>query len=341
MCPVIYMGRKIYKMQIVEEETKKLISIENLKKYFAIKQGLFSSPMYVKAVDDISFHIPKNSIFGIVGESGSGKTTIGRTILRLIEPTSGVIKYLSTNITSLNPKELRMFRRKMQIVSQDPYNSLHPRKLVKNIIGEGLQIHFKLSSEEIYHRVKDILEQVGLREEHMFRYAHEFSGGQRQRIAVARALVLKPEFLVLDEPTSALDVSVQAVILKMLKSLRQEFSLTYLFITHDLAVIDYMADYVAVMYLGQILEIGTKNELFSSPMHPYTLILLNSIPHPDPRMKKKKVLPRGEIPSPINPPSGCRFHTRCPYMKNICSKQEPEIREISKGHFVKCHFPLD
>jgi len=237
-------------MQIVEEETKNIITVENLKKYFAIKQGLFSSPMYVKAVDDISFHIPKNSIFGIVGESGSGKTTIGRTILRLIEPTSGIIKYLSTNITSLNATELRIFRRKMQIVSQDPYNSLHPRKLVKNIIGEGLQIHFKLSSEEIYHRVKDILEQVGLREEHMFRYAHEFSGGQRQRIAVARALVLKPQFLVLDEPTSALDVSVQAVILKMLKSLRQEFALTYLFITHDLAVIDYMADYVAVMYLG-------------------------------------------------------------------------------------------
>ncbi|MBE3095401.1 MAG: ABC transporter ATP-binding protein, partial [Actinobacteria bacterium] len=243
-------------MQTVKakEETKNLISVEHLKKYFAVKQGLFSSARYVKAVDDISFNIPKNSVFGIVGESGSGKTTIGRTILRLIEPVSGVIRYLSTDITSLNARELRIFRRKMQIISQDPYNSLHPRKLVKNIIGEGLQIHFKLSSEEIYQRVKDILEQVGLREEHMFRYAHEFSGGQRQRIAVARALVLKPEFLVLDEPTSSLDVSVQAVILKMLKSLKRDFSLTYLFITHDLAVIDYMADYMAVMYLGQIME---------------------------------------------------------------------------------------
>jgi len=321
-------------------ETKNLISIEHLKKYFAVKQGLFSSAKYVKAVDDISFNIPKNSVFGIVGESGSGKTTIGRTILRLIEPISGVIRYLSTDITSLNVRELRVFRRKMQIVSQDPYNSLHPRKLVKNIIGEGLQIHFKLSSEEIYQRVKDILEQVGLREEHMFRYAHEFSGGQRQRIAVARSLVLKPEFLVLDEPTSALDVSVQAVILKMLKSLKRDFSLTYLFITHDLAVIDYMADYMAVMYLGQIMEIGSKNDIFLSPMHPYTFLLLNSIPHPDPRKKKKKVLPKGEIPSPIDPPQGCRFHTRCPYMKDKCVKEEPEIREIGKGHLIKCHFPL-
>ncbi|RXG63499.1 ABC transporter ATP-binding protein, partial [Candidatus Atribacteria bacterium 1244-E10-H5-B2] len=200
-------------------ETKNLIYIEHLKKYFSVKRGLFSSPEYVKAVDDVSFAIPQNSTFGIVGESGSGKTTIGRTMLRLIEPTSGVIQYLSTDITSLNKRELRIFRRKMQIVSQDPYNSLHPRKLVKNIIGEGLQIHFNLSSEENYKRVRDILEQVGLREEHMFRYPHEFSGGQRQRISVARALVLKPEFLILDEPTSALDVSVQAVILKMFKDL--------------------------------------------------------------------------------------------------------------------------
>ena len=321
-------------------EIKNLISIEHLKKYFAIKQGLFSSAKYVKAVDDISFNIPKNSVFGIVGESGSGKTTIGRTILRLIEPVSGVIRYLSTDITSLNARELRIFRRKMQIVSQDPYNSLHPRKLVKNIIGEGLQIHFKLSSEEIHKKVRDILEQVGLREEHMFRYPHEFSGGQRQRISVARALVLKPEFLVLDEPTSSLDVSVQAVILKMFKDLKRDFSLTYLFITHDLAVIDYMTDYMAVMYLGQIMEVGSKDDIFLSPKHPYTILLLNSIPYPNPRKKKKKVLPKGEIPSPIDPPPGCRFHTRCPYMKDKCVKEEPEIREISKGHLVKCHFPL-
>ena len=324
----------------IEVKTKNLICIEHLKKYFFVRRGLFSSSKNVKAVDNVSFDIPKNSTFGIVGESGSGKTTIGRTILRLIEPTSGVIRYLSTDITSLNKRELRIFRRKMQIVSQDPYNSLHPRKLVKNIIGEGLQIHFNLSSEEIHKKVRDILEQVGLREEHMFRYPHEFSGGQRQRISVARALVLKPEFLILDEPTSSLDVSVQAVILKMFKDLKRDFSLTYLFITHDLAVIDYMTDYMAVMYLGQIMEVGSKDDIFLSPKHPYTILLLNSIPYPNPRKKKKKVLPKGEIPSPIDPPPGCRFHTRCPYMKDKCVKEEPEIREISKGHLVKCHFPL-
>jgi peptide/nickel transport system ATP-binding protein len=324
----------------IEVKTKNLICIEHLKKYFFVRKGLFSSSKNVKAVDNVSFDIPKNSTFGIVGESGSGKTTIGRTILRLIEPTSGVIRYLSTDITSLNKRELRIFRRKMQIVSQDPYNSLHPRKLVKNIIGEGLQIHFNLSSEEIHKKVRDILEQVGLREEHMFRYPHEFSGGQRQRISVARALVLKPEFLILDEPTSSLDVSVQAVILKMFKDLKRDFSLTYLFITHDLAVIDYMTDYMAVMYLGQIMEVGTKDDIFLSPKHPYTVLLLNSIPYPDPRGRKKKVIPKGEIPSPIDPPPGCRFHTRCPYVKNICLKVEPEISEIGKGHLVKCHFPL-
>ncbi|MCD6238847.1 MAG: ATP-binding cassette domain-containing protein [Thermotogae bacterium] len=323
-----------------EVTTQYLIHVKHLKKYFPTKRGLFSSAKYVKAVDDVSFDIPKNSTFGVVGESGSGKTTLGRTILRLIEPTSGTIRYIETDINSLNSKELRIFRRKMQIVSQDPYNSLHPRKLVKNIIGEGLKIHFQLSSEEIYEKVKDILEQVGLREEHMFRYPHEFSGGQRQRIAVARALVLKPEFLVLDEPTSALDVSVQAVILKMLKDLKRDFSLTYLFITHDLAVIDYMADYVTVMYLGQIMEFGTKDDIFLAPAHPYTFLLLNSIPNPDPRIKKKKVIPLGEIPSPIDPPTGCRFHTRCPYARDICSNVEPEMKEVHKGHFVKCHFPL-
>lgn len=319
--------------------TKKLIHIEHLKKYFPIKCGLFSFK-YVKAVDDISFDIFKNSVFGIIGESGSGKTTLARTILRLIEPMSGIIQYMSTNITSLGSKELRVFRRKMQIISQDPYNSLHPRKLVKNIIGEGLKIHFHFSSEEIHERVKGILEQVGLRKEHMFRYPHEFSGGQRQRIALARALVLKPEFLILDEPTSALDVSVQAAILKMLNDLKRNFSLTYLFITHNLGVIDYMADYIAVMYLGQIVEVGTKDDVFLTPAHPYTLLLRNSIAHADPKKKKKRTILKGEIPSSIDPPKGCRFHTRCPYAKDICSKKEPEMSEIRKGHFAKCYFPL-
>ena len=327
-------------MQTEHAANNTLIKIEHLKQYFPIKHGFFSPDSYVKAIDDVSFDIPKNSTFGVVGESGSGKTTLARTILRLIEPTSGTIHYQSTDLTSLNTKDLLVFRRKMQIVSQDPYNSLHPRKLIKNIIGEGLKIHFHDASDVIYEKVKHILEQVGLREEHMFRYPHEFSGGQRQRIAVARALVLRPEFLLLDEPTSALDVSVQAVILKMLRDLKKEFSLTYLFITHDLAVIDYIADHVAVMYLGQIMEVGTKKDLFTSAAHPYTYLLLDSILHPDPTRKKKRVLPKGEIPSPVNPPKGCRFHTRCPYAKDICPKEEPQMQEIRPGHFMRCHFPL-
>jgi peptide/nickel transport system ATP-binding protein len=328
-------------MPTEKTSTNTLIDIEHLKQYFPIKHGFLAPDTYVKAVDDVSFIIPKNSTFGVVGESGSGKTTLARSLLRLIEPTAGSVRYLSTDITALTSKELLTFRRKMQIVSQDPYNSLHPRKLIKSIIGEGLKIHFHDSSDTIYTKVKHILQQVGLNEEHMFRYPHEFSGGQRQRIAVARALVLQPEFLVLDEPTSALDVSVQAVILQMIKDLKREFSLTYLFITHDLAVIDYIADHVAVMYLGQLMEVGTKQELFHTPAHPYTVILLDSILHPDPTKRKKRILSRGEIPSPINPPKGCRFHTRCPSVQEICRTDAPGMQEISPGHAVRCHFPLN
>ena len=324
-----------------EAENRTLIETLQLKQYFPVKLGFFSGDTYVRAVDDVSLRIQKNSTFGVVGESGSGKTTLGRTILRLIEPTGGTIRYLSKDITSLKGKAFFEYRRKMQIVSQDPYNSLHPRKLIKNIIGEGLKIHYRYSSEKIYEQVKNILEQVGLREESMFRYPHEFSGGQRQRIAVARSLVLQPEFLVLDEPTSALDVSVQAVILKMLKDLKAEFSLTYLFITHDLAVIDYIADFVAVMYLGQLMEVGPKKQLFSAPAHPYTLTLLESILHPDPVRRKQRFIPKGEIPSPVNPPNGCRFHTRCLSFSDTCGIEAPEMVEVSPGHFVRCHRPLD
>ncbi len=322
------------------ELKENLMQLQGIKQYFPIKQGIFTPKKVVKAIDNVSFDIPKESVFGVVGESGSGKTTLGRTILRLIEPTAGRIKYNSTDITDLGGKEMMKFRRKMQIVAQDPYNSLHPRKLIKTIIGEGVKIHFKQKTEEIYFEVKNILQAVGLKEEHMFRYPHEFSGGQRQRISVARSLVLKPEFLVLDEPTSALDVSVQAVILKLLKQLKKEFSLTYLFITHDLAVIDYIADYVAVMYLGQIMEIGKKTRIFESPAYPYTKLLLGSILHPDPATKRDRNVIKGEIPSPVNPPSGCRFHTRCPYVKNICKQAEPEMVKISDQHHAKCHFPL-
>lgn len=327
-------------MPSVQSANNAFIKIEHLKQYFPIKHGFFTPDSYVKAVDDVSFDIPKNSTFGVVGESGSGKTTLARSVLRLLEPTSGSVRFQETDVTTLSGKDLLAFRRKMQIVSQDPYNSLHPRKLIKSIIGEGLTIHFRDSAATIYEKIKHILQQVGLNEEHMFRYPHEFSGGQRQRIAVARALVLQPEFLILDEPTSALDVSVQAVILKMLKDLKQEFSLTYLFITHDLAVIDYIATHVAVMYLGQLMEVGTKRELFETPAHPYTYLLLDSILHPDPKRRKTRVLSKGEIPSPVNPPTGCRFHTRCPSKQDICLQECPDMREVSPGHVVRCHFPL-
>ena len=317
-----------------------LIEVKNLKKYFPIRKTPFSKPIYVKAVNDVTLDIPKESIFAVVGESGSGKTTLGRTILKLLDPTSGKILFSGQDITDLKPKGMRNIRRKMQIVPQDPYNSLHPRKLVKDIVGEGLKIHFKMRSNEIYERVREILGYVGLREEHMFRYPHEFSGGQRQRIAIARALVLRPEFIVLDEPTSALDVSVQARVLKLLKDLKKEFSLTYLFITHDLAVVDYMADRCAVMYLGKVVEIGSKDDIFYRTSHPYTRLLMNAVPSVDPKNKKDKVIPKGEIPNPINPPSGCPFHPRCPYAKSICKGKEPDMVEVNEGHWVKCHFPL-
>ncbi len=314
-----------------------LIRVMNLKKYFEIRKSLFSKLQYVKAVDDVTFDISKGSIFAVVGESGSGKSTLGRVILRLIEPTSGNLYYEDKEITKLDGKQLLEYRRKMQIVQQDPYNSLHPRKLVKDIVGEGLKIHFKMRSDEIYYTVKEMLELVGLREEHMFRYPHEFSGGQRQRIAIARVLVLKPQFIVLDEPTSALDVSVQARILAMLKDLREKFSLTYMFITHNLAVVDYMASHVAVMYLGKIMELGSKEHIFNKPSHPYTKILLDSVPNIG-TGKRIRSVPKGEIPSPINPPSGCVFHTRCPKSQKICQSEEPQLYEVSKGHICKCHF---
>jgi oligopeptide/dipeptide ABC transporter ATP-binding protein len=321
--------------------SENLLEIKNLEKHFKLKKSVFSKAKFVRAVDDISFNVPKNTTYAVVGESGSGKTTLGRTLLKLIEPTGGKVMMNGINILDLSNRDFMEYRRRMQIVFQDPYNSLHPRKLVKTIIGEGMKIHFKgIGEEEIRHKIKTVLERVGLREEHMFRYPHEFSGGQRQRIAFARTIVLNPEFIVLDEPTSALDVSVQAMVLKMLKDTKVEEKLTYLFITHDLSVVDYLADYVAVLYLGQVIEKGRKDDVFNHPAHPYTELLLNSNPIPDPFLKRKKIIAKGEIPSPINPPSGCRFHTRCRYAKDICSSKEPQSTIIGDGHEIKCHFPL-
>lgn len=321
--------------------SENLIEIKKLEKHFKLKKSIFSKVQVVRAVDDVTFSVPKNSTYAVVGESGSGKTTLGRTLLKLIEPTGGEVYIRGVNIFNLSNKDFMEYRRRMQIVFQDPYNSLHPKKLVKTIIGEGMKIHFKgIREEEIRKRIKAVLEQVGLREEHMFRYPHEFSGGQRQRIAFARAIVLNPEFIVLDEPTSALDVSVQAMVLKMLKETKRDENLTYLFITHDLSVVDYLADYVAVLYLGQIVEKGKKNDVFTKPAHPYTELLLNSNPIPNPFLKRDKIIAKGEIPSPINPPTGCRFHTRCRYAQEKCNLEEPIEREIREGHIVKCHFPL-
>ncbi|PZC52067.1 MULTISPECIES: ABC transporter ATP-binding protein [unclassified Mesotoga] len=317
-----------------------LIKIRNLKTYFPVKKSIFSKKLFVRAVDDVNMDVPKGSTFAVVGESGSGKTTLARTVLRLIEPTSGEIEFDGKNILELKGKDLLEVRRNMQIVFQDPYNSLHPRKLIKNIIGEGMKIHFKITDIEIRDRIAAVLKEVGLIDDHMYRYAHEFSGGQRQRIAFARAMVLKPEFIVLDEPTSALDVSVQAMVLKMLKEIKVQESLTYMFITHNLSLVDYIADKVAVMYVGEVVEMGDKTTIFNHPSHPYTDLLMASNPIPDPKFVREKRLLKGEIPSSINPPSGCRFHNRCPFADERCEREEPELRETKPGHFVRCHYPL-
>ena len=316
-----------------------MAKVENLKKYFPVRGGIFQRVLgYVKAIDGVSFGIRRNEIFGLVGETGCGKTTLGRVILRLIEPTAGKIYFEGSEITSLNRKQIRKMRQSMQIIFQDPYSSLHPRKMIKEIVGEPLKIHFSLKDSEIKERVLETLYAVGLSEEHMYRYPHEFSGGQRQRIAIARALILKPKFLVLDEPTSALDVSVQARVLKLLQDLQREFSLTYLFITHNMSVVEYMSDRVAVMYLGKIVEMAPREELFVNTLHPYTISLLSAIPVPDPEVRRRRIVLKGEVPSPFNPPAGCRFNTRCPLTQPMCKEVEPELSEIGENHFVACHY---
>jgi len=311
-----------------------------LKTYFPVRKSIFSKKLFVRAVDNVDMDVPKGSTFAVVGESGSGKTTLARTVLRLIEPTSGEIEFEGKNILGLKGKDLLEVRRNMQIVFQDPYNSLHPRKLVKNIIGEGMKIHFKISDVEIRERIGAVLKEVGMIDDHMYRYAHEFSGGQRQRIAFARAIVLKPKLIVLDEPTSALDVSVQAMVLKMMKEIKVQENLTYMFITHNLSLVDYIADKVAVMYVGEVVEMGDKSKIFKHPSHPYTDLLMASNPVPDPKFVREKRLLKGEIPSPINPPSGCRFHNRCPFSDERCAKEAPALREIGPDHYVRCHYPL-
>ena len=315
-----------------------LIKVENLKKYFSVRAGLLKRTVdYIKAVDDASFSIMKGETFGLVGESGCGKTTLGRTILRLLPPTAGKIFFEKKNILDLGYEMLRRLRREIQIVFQDAYWALNPRMIIKNIIGEPLDTHLKLSRKEKEERIVDLLSIVGLSEDHMMRYPHEFSGGQRQRICIARAIALNPKFLVLDEPTSALDVSVQSQILNLLRDLQQRLKFTYLFISHDLSVVQHLSNKIGVMYLGQIIEIGSCEEIFSNPLHPYTKALFAVVPLPDPELRKEFLPLKGEIPSIINPPKGCRFHTRCPEAKEICTREQPRLRKINKDHSVSCH----
>ena len=320
-----------------------MLEVKNLYKWFEIRSGLLSKTVgYVKAVDGVSFGVKKGETLGLVGESGSGKTTVGRVILRLTDATKGEIFLEGQPITKLKGRKLSQIRRKMQIVFQDPYASLDPRQQVRSIIEEPMKIHHITSTrKEADESAASLISRVGLNPDHLLRFPHEFSGGQRQRIAVARALAVNPKFLILDEPTSSLDVSVQAQILNLLKTLQKEFNLTYLFISHNLSVIKHVSDRVAVMYLGRIVEVADADELFACPKHPYTFALLSAIPQPDPEKRTKRMLLQGDVPSPIDMPSGCRFRTRCPYATKKCEQEFPEAREVSVGHWIECHYDID
>jgi len=315
-----------------------LLTVKNLKKYFPIRGGLLSREVArVHAVDDISFTMQPGETLGLVGESGCGKSTTGRTILRLIEPTSGEVWFDGKNVTTLDKRSLRALRKQMQIIFQDPYASLNPRMTVGSIIGEALVIHKLAPTRKAREeRVVHLLETVGLSADHLRRYPHEFSGGQRQRIGIARALAVSPKLIICDEPVSALDVSVQAQVVNLLEDLQAQFGLTYLFIAHDLSVVEHISTRVAVMYLGKIVEIAPAKELYTNPRHPYTEALLSAVPIPDPTMKRKRILLEGDVPSPINPPTGCRFHTRCSIRVPSCSTNEQVLTEVSPGHWVAC-----
>lgn len=319
----------------------KLLQVENLTKYFYKPQGLFGQKkQIVKSVDHVTFDIMRNETLGLVGESGCGKTTVGRTITRLYEPTNGKIIFDGKDISHLTKKELLPYRKKMQMIFQDPYASLNARMTVMDIIREALDLHSDLKTkEEKSKRVYELLDRVGLMREHSNRYPHEFSGGQRQRIGIARALAVDPEFIVCDEPISALDVSIQAQVVNMLEDLQREFGLTYLFIAHDLSMVRHISDRIGVMYLGKLVEIGPSEEIYSHHLHPYTEALLSSVPVPDPEKAraKEQIVLQGDIPSPIDPPSGCRFRTRCPRACEQCAQAEPELKPVGNDHFVACH----
>jgi peptide/nickel transport system ATP-binding protein/oligopeptide transport system ATP-binding protein len=314
-----------------------LVDVRNLVKYFPVRAGLMQRVVnYVKAVDDVSFSVRKGETLGMVGESGCGKTTVGRTMLRLVEPTAGSVLIDGKDVFQMKPNELKLARREMQIIFQDPYASLDPRVPIGESIMEGLHIHKIGTHKERVGIMLETLRKVGLEDYHARGYPHEFSGGQRQRIGIARALALRPSFIICDEPVSALDVSIQSQVLNILKDLQAEFGLTYLFIAHNLSVVEHVSNRVAVMYLGKMVELTTRDELFVNPLHPYTKALMSAIPVPNPRLKRQRVILKGDVPSPLNPPKGCRFHPRCPVAIEKCSLEEPQFKEVSPEHWVAC-----
>jgi len=322
------------------ENDQPLLSVSDLRKHFAVKAGVFSREVErVHAVDGVSFDIGRGETLGLVGESGCGKSTTGRCILRLIEPSSGAVTFQGTDVMRMDREALRSLRRDMQIIFQDPYASLNPRLTVAAIVGEALHIHgLAKTRREHEERVVQLLETVGLQPDHMRRFPHEFSGGQRQRIGIARALAVEPKLIVCDEPVSALDVSIQAQVINLLEDLQEKFSLTYLFIAHDLSVVEHISTRIAVMYLGRVVEIAPSRDLYDTPLHPYSEALLSAVPIPDPTIKRKRIMLQGDVPNPIHPPSGCHFHTRCPIARPDCAQRDPVLRESRPGHWVACHY---
>ncbi|MFK0521871.1 ABC transporter ATP-binding protein [Paenibacillus illinoisensis] len=315
-----------------------LLEIEHLKTYFPVRQGLMNRTVgHVKAVDDISITIHEGETFGLVGESGSGKSTVGKSIVRLTEKTDGLIRFQGVDIHSLSMQEVRRIRPQLQLIFQDPYSSLNPRIRIGDAVGEALLDHGLAAEGEVRDLVKEVLGACGLSSYHIDRFPHEFSGGQRQRIGIARALVLNPKLIIADEPVSALDVSIQAQIINLFKRLQQERGLAYLFISHDLSVVEHLCDRIGVMYLGSMVETGPRDELFRNPLHPYTKALLSAVPVPIPKLKRERIVLKGDIPSPVHPPAGCKFHTRCPWVTDICKQQVPEYRNMGVNHYVACH----